>query len=173
MKKYIKELLPYLIIIILVVLIKAFVATPVLVDGKSMHPKLHNNDLMILNKLSYKFGNIKRFDIVVVEINNKKLIKRIIGLPGETISVVDNTLYIDGNTIEQKFLEDGVTTNNFSIEELYNVDKLPDNKYFVMGDNREESLDSRSITIGMVHKNQILGKATFTLFPFSRFGTKK
>jgi len=172
MKSWIKEFLPYVVIIVVVVLIKAFIVTPVLVDGKSMHPKLQNNDLMILNKTTYKFGNIKRFDIVVVEINNKKLIKRVIGLPGETVEVKDNKLYINGKVIKQDFLDSDIVTKDFNIEELYGVKKLPDSKYFVMGDNRKESLDSRSIVIGMIHKKQILGKSTFTLFPFSRFGTK-
>jgi signal peptidase I, bacterial type len=173
MKSWIKEVLPYIIIIIVVVLIKAFIVTPVLVDGKSMHPKLHNNDLMLLNKTAYKFGTIKRFDIVVVEINNKKLIKRVIGLPGETIEFKDNKLYINGEEIKQDFLEKDIVTKDFNIEDIYGVKKIPDSKYFVMGDNRTDSLDSRSIVVGMIHKKQILGKSTFTLFPFSRFGTKK
>lgn len=173
MKKWGKELLPYVITIIAVVIVKTYLFTPILVDGKSMYPKLHNNDLMILNKVAYKTGNIKRFDIIVVEVNNKRLIKRVIALPGEKIKVRENKLYIDGKLIEQNFLEDTVTTYDFDLKTMYELDKMPDNKYFVMGDNRLESLDSRSKEVGLIDENQIVGKATFTLFPFSRFGTKR
>ena len=83
MIKFIKELYTYVVIVVVVVLFRTFIATPVRVDGDSMKDTLHNNDILILNKLSKSY---KRFDIVVIDYNNSKLVKRIIGLPGENIS---------------------------------------------------------------------------------------
>ena len=87
MKKILKELYPYVVIVVVVVLFRTYIATPVRVDGDSMKDTLHNNDILILNKLDKSY---KRFDIVVVNYNNTKLVKRIIGMPGENIAYKDN-----------------------------------------------------------------------------------
>ena len=97
MKKIIKELYPYVIIIVVVVLFRTFIATPVRVDGDSMKDTLHNNDILILNKLDNSY---ERFDVVVVNYNNSKLVKRVIGLPGENISYKNNELYINDKKTE-------------------------------------------------------------------------
>lgn len=116
--KILKELMPYLIIITVVIFIRTFIATPVRVDGSSMVPKLKNNDILILNKLS---RNYKRFDIVVVKSHNTKLVKRIIGLPGESIEYKDNVLYINGKKVKDVTPE---VTEDFDLESLYGIKKF-------------------------------------------------
>lgn len=164
-KKILKEVYPYIIIIICVVLFRTFIATPVRVDGGSMDHTLHNNDILILNKLDKSF---KRFDVVVVNVKGSKLVKRIIALPGENIEYKDNMLYING-----KRKKDAVNrrTLDFSLNELYNINRLPKNYYFVMGDNRGNSLDSRDYRVGLIEKKDIVGTVKFRLFPFNKIGS--
>ena len=100
MKKIIKELIPYLIIIVVVVTIRIFIVTPVQVSGDSMRPTLKNREILLLKKYDRSF---KRFDIVVIDYDNDRLIKRIIGLPGETIKIENDKLYINGKYIKQNF----------------------------------------------------------------------
>ncbi len=162
------ELIKYIIIILVVVLIRTFIITPVKVNGSSMYNTLENNEIMILNKLKYRVSSIKRFDIVVVNADNDKLIKRVIGLPGETIEYKDEKLYINGKYIKDKYAYS--KTNDFSLEDI-GLKKLPKNCYFVMGDNRSNSKDSRYF--GCVDRKDILGSANLVLFPFSKIGYKK
>ena len=165
LNKFIKELIPYLVIIVVVILFRTFIATPVRVEGSSMVPTLKDGDILVLNKLSH---NYKRFDIVVVSTNKSKIVKRIIGLPGENIEYKDNKLYIDGKVIEDKTVE---ATDDFTLMELYGMNRIPDGYYFVMGDNRDGSSDSRDYRIGLIKKENILGKTIFRLFPFNKIRT--
>ena len=165
-----KELLPYIITIIVVLLFKHFLFAPIRVNGDSMYSTLHDKDVMILNRL-YKPKDIKRYDIIVIRYNKKNIIKRVIGLPGDTIECVDNQLYVNGKIIKEDYLDKGTITNDFSLQDLFDVDTVPEGKFFVLGDNREVSLDSRSI--GFIEPKDIEGQATFTIFPFNRFGAKK
>ena len=87
---FMKEYLPYIIVIIIVLLIKAFIVTPIRVNGPSMLDTLEDKDIMILDEVSFKFKGLKRFDIVVVNYKNEKIIKRVVGLPGETVEYKDN-----------------------------------------------------------------------------------
>lgn len=165
MKEKIKVLLPYIIIIVAVLFIKAFIVTPIKVNGESMYPTLEEGDIMILNKTTYYFNEPKRFDIVVVNMPDEYLIKRVIGLPGEHIEYIDNTLYVDGEKVEENF-EHG-KTEDFNIEEL-GSDTVPENSYLVMGDNRENSLDSREL--GFMKEEQLLGRTSLIILPFDRIG---
>ena len=167
MKKFIKELYPYIIIIVVVVLFRSFIATPVRVDGDSMNDTLRNNDILILNKLE---KNYDRFDIVVINYNNTKLVKRIIGLPGENISYKDNQLYINNKKFDD--IETSRTTD-FSLKELFELESIPKNHYFVMGDNRNNSLDSRDYRVGLIKKDDIVGVTIFRLYPFNKIGIIK
>ena len=162
MKKFIKELIPYVIIIVVVVLIRSFIVTPVQVDGTSMYPTLKNNEVLLLKKYDKKY---KRFDVVVLNYNNSKLIKRIIGLPGEHIEYKDNKLYVNGKYIKENFKRN-TETSDFEIDK-----KIPKDHYFVMGDNRDNSTDSR--IIGFISKEDIEGVSDIALFPFDRFGSVK
>ena len=164
MKKVFKELYSYIIIIVVVVLFRSFIATPVRVDGDSMNSTLNNNDILILNKLDKDFD---RFDIVVIKYGKSKLVKRIIGLPGENIEYKENDLYIDGELLEDVAI---ARTKDFSLKELYDIDKIPEDYYFVMGDNRGNSLDSRSERVGLIKKSDIVGTTKIRLFPFTKIG---
>lgn len=163
--KYIKEFLPYIIVIIIAFLIRTFLYSPIQVVGSSMVPNLNDKELMLLDKISYRFNDIKRFDIVVVK-SEKPIIKRIIGLPEEEIEYRDNKLYVNGKFVDEKFKTNG-KTSDFNIKVLGST-KVPKDSYFVVGDNRINSKDSR--VIGFIKKDQIEGKAFFVLYPFNKFG---
>ena len=162
-KRIIKEAIPFVIIIAVVLFIKNFIVMPVQVKGDSMYPTLKDGDLMFLNKIGYSFGSINRFDIVVIDKGDTYIIKRVIGLPNETIKYEDNVLYINGEVVEEPHLPEGTMTEDF-----YYI--IPEDNYFVMGDNRKNSLDSRGL--GCFESSQIRGKTSLTFFPFSRFGFK-
>ncbi len=160
-KNWFKELLPYIIILIVVILIRSFIATPVRVSGESMFDTLDGGEIMILNKL----GEINRYSMVVanIDVDNQKgdtVIKRVYGLPNETIKCENGIIYINDKKIED-FYAYGTT---FDFEEV----KLGDDEYFLLGDNRIVSLDSRYV--GPVHKKDIEGTTSFIIFPFNKFG---
>ena len=162
MKKFLKEYIPYVVIIILVIIVKVYVVTPIRVNGPSMNDTLHDKDIMILDEISYRVRPIKRFDIVVIRYKDEYIIKRVIGLPGEVVSCKNNKIYINGKVLEEDFSRK--YTNDFD-------DVLVgDDSYFVLGDNRVNSTDSR--IIGTISKKSIKGKTSLTVFPFSRFGKK-
>lgn len=155
MQKFLKNNYIFIIIVIIIFLIKSFIYTPVLVDGPSMEPTLKNGNIMILSRLAYYNKSPQRFDIVVI---NKKtpIIKRVIGLPGETLSIRSNKLYINNKIINQPFKH--YQTADYQLNET-----IPDDYYFVMGDNRPISNDSRNF--GLISKSEILGNIYFSILP--------
>ena len=167
MKKFAKEIIPYIVIILLVVLIRTYIATPVIVSGDSMKPNLHDKEMLIVRKIGYNSDAIKRFDIVVIEEDDEEIIKRIIGLPGEHISYKKNKLYVNDELVEQnyKFYD----TEDFNLEEICTCLSIPEGKYLVLGDNRPVSKDSR--IIGLVDEKDILGEAIFRIWPISKIGS--
>lgn len=162
MNKKIKEIIPYIIIIIVVVLIRSFLITPARVDGESMEDTLYNGEIVLLNKIDLKVNGLKRFDIVVFKYNKDLLIKRVIGLPGETVEYINNELYVNYKKIDVPF--EFEYTDDFKYE-------TPSDEYFVVGDNRDNSKDSRYF--GSIKLNNIKGKVGFILFPFNRIGKVK
>ncbi len=130
-----------------------------------MVPTLLDGDIMILDKIGYRINGLKRFDIVVIKYNNEKIIKRVIGLPGDYIEYKDNILYVNGKEIKEEYKRD--ITNNFSLKDL-GYEKIPENKYLVLGDNRSISKDSR--IIGLIDKEDIEGYTGIIVFPFKRIG---
>ena len=168
MNEKLKELLPYIIIIFLVIFIKAFIVTPIKVNGESMMPTLHEKDIMLLNKTAYYFNDPKRFDIVIIDLPDEYIIKRVIGLPEEEIEYKDNKLYVNGKVVKENIKN--LQTKDFNIESLGSV-KVPKDSYLVLGDNRNNSYDSREL--GFIPKDKIIGKTSLTILPISRFGNKK
>ncbi|MCX4365298.1 MAG: signal peptidase I [Bacilli bacterium] len=182
-KDMVLEYMPYVIIIVFVVLIRTFIATPIKVNGSSMSPTLYNGDHMLLYKLTPKTRGIKRFDIVVISTDSGKLIKRVIGLPGEKIRYEITkdeeerevaTLYINGEAVEENFITDEAKNATCVIDtKICNGEdvEIPEGEYYVMGDNRINSKDSRMI--GTVDKKNISGTTQLILFPFNRIGKVK
>jgi len=160
--KFIRELIPYLIIILVVLILRTFVITPIIVSGESMVPTLDGGELMLLKKYDTSY---ERFDIVVVNKNveGDNLIKRVIGLPGETIKYRNGNLYINDEIIEDTYAY-GETGNFREIT-------LGNDEYFLMGDNREISLDSRSL--GIIKNKEIEGTVGIVLYPFNKLGSVK
>ena len=154
--KFVLELIPYLVILVVVVVIRTYICTPIIVSGPSMQPTLDGGELMLLNKLS----SFDRFDVVVVDIETEEIIKRIIALPGETITCERGIVYVNGKRQDEEYSQ-GYT---FDFEKI----TLAEDEYFVMGDNREDSKDSRMI--GPIKEDQIKGTAKFVLYPFGEFG---
>ncbi len=157
--KIIKEIIPYIVIVLVVVLIRTFIITPVRVDGDSMKNTLKNGDILLL----YKLGSINRLDIIVLdeEKDNEKIIKRVIGLPGETVAIKKGKIYVNDKVIDDEYAY-GETSD-------YDKVTLEDDEYFILGDNRLISKDSRYF--GPIKENEIKGKIVFRLFPFTKIGT--
>ncbi len=153
---FIKGLIPYVVILVIVVLVRTYIVTPVIVSGESMMPTLDGGEMMILNKLS----DYNRFDVVVVHINNDEIIKRIIAMPGESISCENGIVYVNGKRQDEEYSQ-GITSDFKKIT-------LEDDEYFVMGDNRINSLDSRRL--GPIKEEQIKGTTKLVLFPFNKIG---
>ncbi len=141
-----------------------FVFMAVIVEGSSMEPTLHNNDYGLGFILKKNIG-IKRFDVVVIKSDKTKynIVKRIIGLPNDVVEVKDNHLYINGQEYEEDYLNDDTYTSDFSVE-------LKDDEYFVLGDHREVSKDSRYY--GSFKKEDFLCSGMFIIYPFEHFGYK-
>ncbi|MFD1850401.1 signal peptidase I [Oceanobacillus bengalensis] len=157
-------------------IVRMFLFSPIVVDGPSMLPTLEDRDQMIVNKLTYHLKEPDRFDIVVFHASAQKdFIKRVIGLPGEHVEVKGETLYIDGEAVEEPFLEEQkdnirpyqTLTNDFSLENLpggYEV--IPDGHVLVLGDNRGNSTDSRML--GVISMDEIVGEASLVYWPLDR-----
>lgn len=159
--KIFKEILPFILIVLIVILIRTYIITPAQVIGSSMEPTLYNKELILLNKINYKLSSIQRFDVVVIKTTEEKaLIKRVIGLPGETVEYKDNKLYING-----EYVPENITLKDETYDYILGSN-IPNDKYFVMGDNRSSTLDSR--IIGLIDKEDIIGKANFVLFPITK-----
>ena len=143
MMKKIKELIPYIVILVVVILIRTYVATPVIVNGPSMQTTLYTNDMLVLKKTK----KINRYDIVVANHNGDKLIKRVMAVPGDMSKFVSGTIYVNNEE---------VTKYGYGVS------------YYLIGDNREDSLDSRYF--GPVSLDDISGVVDFRIYPFTKFG---
>ena len=170
--KVFKEVMSYVVIILVVILIRVFVVTPVRVDGTSMYPTLNDNDVLIEKKFD---KSIDRFDVVVINYKKDKLVKRVIGLPGESIrisvtSVGSNyvsKILVNGEVLEENFGREFMKDAGIASNEIV----LGDDEYFVLGDNRNNSSDSRFL--GVFRKKDINGITSFRLFPLKSFGSFK
>ena len=165
----------YMVLAIVVIyFILTYIGQRTIVHGSSMYPTLKDGDQLVVEKLSYRFGKPERFDVIVFNYYDSgndtpvHYIKRVIGLPGETISIEGGKIYIDGEVLEETYgyydYQQIMEGYDFSEPTL-----IGENEYFVLGDNRNESLDSRKI--GCIEESDIIGKAVFRLYPFQTIGT--
>lgn len=159
------------IAVILAILIRTYIFAPIVVDGESMMPTLKDHERIVLNKFGTSIDSIDRFDIVVFHATeDKDYIKRVIGLPGDTVEYKEDTLYINGKPYKEPYLDKykeemagEPLTNSFTLQELTGSETVPEGELFVMGDNRQNSLDSREI--GTVSVDKIVGKANLVYWP--------
>jgi signal peptidase I len=140
-----------------------------------MVPTLEEGDIIAVSKLSYKLSNVKRNDVVVVNVDGKYYVKRIIGLPGEDIKYIKNVLYINDVPYTENFLDSDIETSGFTLDDVCKENECPDgvipeNKYLVLGDNRPESEDSRDKNFGLIDISEIKGKVIFRIWPLNSFG---
>lgn len=159
--EFIKDISKYIIIIVVAFLLVTFVISFHQVIGPSMSPTVKENTIFIVNKFVYNFREIKRNEIIILKHDEKFMIKRVIGLPGEHIVYKDNKLYINGEQYKEEFLKKNIKTED------YDTKMIPKNKYFVLGDNREDSLDGNDF--GLIDKKDIVGKAWISIWPMNKF----
>lgn len=159
-----------LAVIVVVFLVRTFLFTNYVVYGQSMMPTIRDGERVIVNKIGYDFFEPKRFDLVIFHATETSdYVKRVIGLPGDHIKYEEDVLYVNGEALEEAFLEEfrerhpGTLTRDFTLEGLTGTDVVPEGTIFVLGDNRLNSLDSRHI--GFVDMEQIVGEANFSYWP--------
>ena len=159
-----------IVILVLTYVIITYVGQRTSVSGSSMETTLSDGDQLLVDKLSYRFQNPKRFDIIVFPYQyeeNTYYIKRIIGLPGETVQVVDGYVYINGSRLESDIYGNELMDDPMAASQPIT---LGEDEYFVLGDNRNHSQDSRDPSVGEVKKDTIMGKAWVRIYPFDKMG---
>lgn len=177
LKSILREVLStsiYLLIVIGVAyLIVTYVGQRTQVSGGSMESTLSSEDHLLVDKISYRFKAPERFDIIVFPFQYDKdtyYIKRIIGLPGETVQIdTDGNIYINDEVLEEDYGREVIENPGRAAEAIV----LGDDEYFVMGDNRNNSSDSRDPSVGNIHRDDIIGKAFIRIWPLSKFGVLK
>ena len=149
-----------------------FVGQRTHVNGDSMNVTLQDGDNLIVDKLSYRFKDPERFDIIVFPYQYQEktyYIKRIIGMPGETLQIIDGMVYIDGEMLDESYGKEVMDYAGIASEPV----ELGQDEYFVLGDNRNNSSDSRDPSVGIIHGDQIIGKAFIRIWPLNKFGILK
>lgn len=185
-KKEKNELLGWLKTIVVsavfVIAIRVFIFTPVVVDGASMMPTYESGDRVIVNIIGKQISDFERFDVIVFEAKEDiNYIKRIIGLPGDHIAYKDDVLYINGNAMDEpylntnkeKLLDSGTLTQDLTLESLTGLTVIPDGYLFVLGDNRRNSNDSRKPSVGLIPMEKVLGKTNIRIYPLENIGIVK
>ena len=149
-------------------IINAYVIQETIVNGSSMYPTLESADKLLIDKFIYKIGELKRYDIVVFDYHHSSVyIKRIVGLPGEKITIRAGKVYVNGKLLKDDPLsKDTIHYSGIAKDGV----ELGENEYFVLGDNRNNSYDSRYEQVGIVNKSSIIGKVWIRIFPILKFG---
>ena len=176
MKGIIRELFGFIVFIVIVAAVSyfvvAFVGQRTQVSGESMETTLADGDHLIVDKISYRFRDPKRYDIAVFPYRYEKntyYIKRIIGLPGETVQIADGYVYINGVLLDERYGNELINNPGLAEEPV----TLGPDEYFVLGDNRNNSQDSRSANVGVIHRYELLGRAWVRIWPLDKFGVIK
>ena len=174
-EKELREILGWIVYILIVIcatyLIVTFVGQRTKVSGDSMLPTLHSEDNLIVDKISYRFRDPKRFEIVVFPYKyaeNTYYIKRIIGLPGETVQIIDGYVYINGEMLDESYGLEVIDANRYGI--AAQPIELGEDEYFVLGDNRNNSADSRESNVGILEKDDFIGRAWIRIWPLKHIG---
>ena len=168
-KEFLKDAIKYLVVIVTVIFVVIYVVTLEQVVGPSMYPTFNEGDVVVLNKFVYRFKDVRRGEIISFKNSGSKyLIKRVIGLPGETVEIKDNKIYIDEKALNEYYLKN-IDMEDFSLSDL-GYDEIPQDMYFVLGDNRSNSQDSRDPKIGLIKKSDILGRVKYRIWPLNRIG---
>lgn len=172
-KNTMRELLSWVIYLLLVIgvsfLIVTFVGQRTKVQGRSMQNTLSDGDNLIVDKISYRFRDPERFEIIVFPYQyqeNTYYIKRIIGLPGETIQIKDGYIYIDGELLEEHYGAEVMEQSGIAADPI----ELGEDEYFVLGDNRNHSADSRDPSVGVLKRDQLMGRAFLRIWPLGSVG---
>ncbi len=175
-KSILRELGSWLLYLLFVVVFSFVIITYVgqrtRVDGQSMETTLYHNDNLIVDKISYRFRDPKRFEIIVFPYQyreNTYYIKRIIGLPGETVQVINGYVYIDGEKLDEHYGKEVMESPGIAEDPI----TLGEDEYFVLGDNRNHSQDSRDASVGVLHRKDLLGRAWIRIWPLNKFGAIK
>lgn len=174
MKDVVKEICSTVVYVLVVLavtyLVITFVGQRTQVDGSSMEPTLQDRDNLIVDKISYRFKEPQRYDIIVFPFEHKEntfFIKRIIGMPGETVYIDEKgTIFINGEELKENYGREVMLYNGRAAEPI----TLEEDEYFVLGDNRNNSSDSRDPSVGNIHRNRIVGRAWIRIWPFDKFG---
>lgn len=175
MREMISTLLYLLIVLCITYVVIHYVGQRTEVQGASMESTLSHGDNLIVDKITYRFRDPQRFDIIVFPFQYEEdtyFIKRIIGLPGETVQIgLDGTIYIDGEVLEENYGREVIKPENIGIAVEPVV--LEEDEYFVMGDNRNNSSDSRTEVVGNIHREDIIGRVWLRIWPLSEMGILK
>lgn len=172
LKRFLIDLFFYAILIFACVyIIPNFILQRTIVEGVSMENTLSDGDHLYVEKITYRMNLLKRFDIIVFypygRDNEDYYVKRIIGLPGETIQIIDGNIYINGEILEENYGKEPILDPGRAVQPI----TLGEDEYFVLGDNRNISKDSRYPNVGNVKKKNIGGKAFFRVSPLKKFGS--
>lgn len=179
-KTKLREALEYIVwlvgVFIIAQLFTSFVGVPSVVDGASMESTLYDGEYLWVDKLSYVLSEPERFDVVIFPIvyqgNDSYFVKRIIGLPGETVYIDENgTIYIDDEALDDPYGKEVIHAQNRG--RAAQPVTLGEDEYFVMGDNRNHSSDSRYDMVGNIERDRLLGRVVLRLWPFDKIGTVK
>ena len=173
MKEILSTSIYLLVVLCAAYLIITYVGQRTQVSGSSMETTLSDVDNLLVDKITYRFSEPKRFDIIVFPFQydtDTYYIKRIIGMPGETVQIdYDGNIYINGSLLEESYGREVIQNPGRAAEPI----TLGEDEYFVMGDNRNNSSDSRDPSVGNIHRKDIIGRAWVRIWPFSKFGVLK
>ena len=170
-KSIVREVIRWILFLLLffggVYLIIHYVGERTVVSGESMYPALQDGDNLIVDKITYRFSDPRRFDLIVFPFQYQTFyIKRVIGLPGETVQIQDGVIYINGKPLRENYGYEEIRNPGFASGTV----TLGENEYFVLGDNRNHSADSREPSVGNIERADIIGRALLRIWPLSRIG---
>lgn len=173
LKEFLNTSIYILIVLVLTYCVVNFVGQRTAVMGSSMEPTLSDGDNLIVDKITYRMREPRRFEIIVFPYryaSDTYYIKRIIGLPGETVRIDgEGRIYINGEVLEENYGKEVIKEAGLADSEIV----LADDEYFVLGDNRNDSADSRFVNVGNIKRENIIGRAWIRIYPFQKFGVLK